>query len=326
MTAEIGRTGLVTVFGGDGFVGRNVVRALAGRGWRIRVACRRPELAGHLQPMGYPGQIHAVQANIRDDASVRRAVESACAVVNLVAILAPSGRQTFEAVHVAGARRVAEAARAARADTLVHVSAIGADPQSGSAYARTKAEGEAVVLNAFPSAIIVRPSIIFGAEDQFFNRFAAMAQLSPVLPLIHGRTRFQPVYVGDVATAIANAVEGVGRSGTVYELGGPEILTFRELMQRTLLYAGRRRCLLPVPSLAAKLGATLTKPLPGALRPITVDQVRLLAYDNIVSEAAQHEGRTLAGLGVGAAHAIAAVVPGYLERFKPDGQFSHYRG
>jgi NADH dehydrogenase len=326
MAAEVGARGLVTVFGGAGFLGRNVVRALAGRGWRIRVACRRPDLAGHLQPMGYVGQIHAVQANLRDGVSVNRAIEGASAVVNLVAILAPSGRQTFEAVHVAGARRIAEGARAAGVRSLVHVSAIGADPGSRSAYARTKAEGEAAVLKAVPEAIIVRPSIIFGAEDQFFNRFAAMAQVSPVLPLIKGSTRFQPVYVADVAAAIVNAVQGAGTPGAVYELGGPEVLTFRELMRLTLAYSGRRRWLLPVPGIAAKLGALLTKPLPGALRPITVDQVRLLAYDNIVSAAASRDGRTLAGLGVVQPHAIASIVPGYLERFKPDGQFSHYRG
>lgn len=326
MTAQVGEKGLVTVFGGAGFLGRSVVRALAARGWRIRAACRRPDLAGHLQPMGGVGQIHAVQANLRDPASVRQAVQRADAVVNLVAILAPSGRQTFEAVHVDGARHVAEVARAAGAGRLVHVSAIGADVRSNSAYARTKAQGEAAVLKAFPSAIIIRPSIMFGPEDQFFNRFAAMAQLAPALPLIKGGTRFQPVYVADVGAAVANAVEGAGKPGTIYEAGGPEVLNFRRLMELTLAYSGRRRWLLPVPSFAAKLGAALTKPLPNALRPITVDQVRLLAVDNVVSEAASREGRTLAGLGVAEPHAIASIVPGYLEQYKPDGQFSHHRG
>lgn len=326
MAAGVGEKGLVTVFGGTGFLGRHVVRALAARGWRIRAACRRPDLAGHLQPMGGVGQIHAVRANLRDAASVRQAVEGADAVVNLVALLAPSGRQTFAAVHVDGARHVAEAARAAGAKTFVHVSAIGADARSRAAYARTKAQGEVAVLKAFSSAIIIRPSILFGPEDQFFNRFAAMAQVAPALPLIKGGTRFQPVYVADVAAAITNAVEGAGKPGTIYEAGGPEVLTFRQLMERTLAYLGRRRCLLPVPSFAAKLGAVLTKPLPNALRPITVDQVRLLAVDNVVSEAALREGRTLAALGVAEPHAIASVVPGYLEQYRPDGQFSHYRG
>lgn len=326
MAASVDEKGLVTVFGGAGFLGRNVVRVLASRGWRIRAACRHPHLAGYLQPMGVVGQIHAVEANLRDAASVQRAIEGADAVVNLVAILVPSGRQTFKAVHVEGARHVAEAARAAGAGSFVHVSAIGADARSRTAYGRTKAEGEAAVLKAFPSAIIIRPSIMFGPEDQFFNRFAAMARVSPVLPVIEGGTRFQPVYVADVATAIANAVEGAGKPGTVYEAGGPEVLTFRQLMQRTLAYSGRRPWLLPVPSPVAKLAAVLTKPLPNALRPMTVDQVRLLAVDNVVSEAACQENRTLAGLGITEPHAISTIVPAYLERYQPDGQFARYRG
>jgi NADH dehydrogenase len=319
--------GLVTIFGGAGFIGRHAVRALAERGWRIRSASRRPDLAGHLQPMGGVGQIHAVQTNIRDEDSVRRAVAGADAVVNLVSVLVPSGRQTYKALHTEGAGRIASLAREAGADTLVHVSALGADPQSRSVYARTKAEAEAAVLEAFPSAIILRPSIVFGAEDQFFNRFASMARVMPVLPLIGGgRTRFEPVYVGDVAAAIANALEGVGKPGTVYELGGPETLTFRELMRRTLDYSGRRRWLVPLPAFLAKLQAVMTKPLPASLRPLTVDQVRLLQVDNVVSASARREGRTLSGLGVISPRAIEAVVPGYLERFKPQGQFSHYRG
>lgn len=318
---------LVTVFGGAGFIGRHVVRALAARGWRIRVACRRPDLAGHLQPLGGVGQIHAIQANIRDAASVHRAVAGADAVVNLVAILAPAGRQTFEALHVAGARRIAEAAREAGVTALVHISAIGADRQARSAYGRTKGEGEAAVLAAYPPAIILRPSLVFGPEDQLFNRFAALARLSPVLPVIGGgRTRFQPVYAGNVAEAVANALDGAARPGGVYELGGPEVLTFRELMQRVLVYAGRRRCLVPLPFWLAKLQAAMTKPLPSGLRPLTVDQVRLLQADNVVSEAARKQGRTLAGLGIAAPLAIESVVPAYLERFKPKGQFAGYRG
>jgi NADH dehydrogenase len=327
MSIRDGGKGLVTVFGGGGFVGRHVVRALAQRGWRVRAASRRPDLAGHLQPMGGVGQIHAVQANIRDEASVRRAVEEVDAVVNLVSVLVPSGRQTYQALHTEGAGRIARAAREAGATVMVHVSALGANRHSKSVYARTKAEAEATVLAAFPSAVILRPSIIFGPEDQFFNRFAALARIAPVLPLIGGgRTRFEPVYVGDVAAAIANAAEGQAKPGTIYELGGPETLTFRELMQLTLTYSGRRRCLLPVPFFIAKLQAALTKPLPASLRPLTVDQVLLLQTDNVVSDLAKQEGRTLTGLGIEAPKTIEAVVPGYLERFKPQGQFAHYRG
>jgi NADH dehydrogenase len=318
---------LVTVFGGSGFVGRHAVRALAKRDWRVRAAVRRPDLAGHLQPMGAVGQVHAVQANLRFEESIRHAVEGADTVVNLVAVLAESGRQSFSALHVEGARRIAAAAKAAGARRLVHISAIGADRSSPSRYARSKAEGEAAVLAEFPSAVIFRPSIVFGPEDEFFNRFAALAQTSPFLPLIAGgRTRFQPVFVGDVALAIAQAVEGEAKAGLVYELGGPEILTFKQLMQRTLAYCGRSRLLLPVPGWMAKLAAVLTKPLPQSLRPLTVDQVRMLERDNIVSADAVTEGRTLPGLGISDPVAIEAVVPGYLEQFSTLGQFAHYRG
>jgi NADH dehydrogenase len=319
--------GLVTVFGGGGFIGRHVVRALALDGWRIRAASRRPDLAGHLQPMGDVGQVHAVQANIRDEASVQRAVERADAVVNLVSVLVPSGRQTYRALHTEGAARIARAARDAGASALVHVSAIGADPRSPAVYARTKAEAEQAVLAAFPAAIILRPSIVFGPEDQFFNRFARLARLSPVLPLIGGGgTRFEPVYAGDLASAVARAADGHAKPGTIYEIGGPETLSFRELMRRTLAYSGRRRCLVPMPFFLAKLQALLTKPLPASMRPLTVDQVRLLEIDNVVSQAAKAEGRTLAGLGISSPRSIETVVPGYLERFKPRGQFAHYRG
>lgn len=326
MTSELALRGLVAVFGGSGFVGRHAVRALARRGWRIRVACRRPDLAGHLQPMGRVGQIHAVQANVRSPDSVRRAVEDADAVVNLVAILAPSGQQTFEAVHVAGARAVATAAADINAKYLVHVSAIGADLKSGGRYGRTKAEGERAVLDAFPGAVILRPSIVFGPEDDFFNRFAAMARIAPVLPLIGGRTRFQPVYVGDVAAAIAAACDGQAAPGTVYELGGPEVFTFRKLLDRTQEWTGRDRPYLSVPFWLARLGAMLTTPLPAGLRPLTTDQVRMLQQDNIVSEPATRERRTLEGLGIEAPHTIDSIVPGYLEQFRPKGQYSHYRG
>jgi NADH dehydrogenase len=276
--------------------------------------------------MGSVGQIHAVQGNVRYPDSIARALEGADGVVNLVGILAKSGAQTFESIHVAGARTVARAARNAGASRLVHVSAIGASTSAPGQYGRTKAQAEAAVLDAFPEAIILRPSLIFGPEDSLFNRFAAMARAAPVLPLIGGRTRFQPVYVGDVATAIANICEGAGKPGTVYELGGPEVLTFRALLDRVQEHAGRERGYLPVPFWLAKLMAALTAPLPNALRPLTVDQVRMLQVDNVVSEAATKESRTLKGLGVQGPHAIDTIVPTYLVSYRTKGQYSHYRG
>ncbi len=320
------RGNLAVLFGGSGFVGRHAVRQLAAGGWRIRAAERRPDLAGHLQPMGDVGQIHAIQANVRFEPSVRRAVEGADAVVNLVAVLAESGRQTFRELHVEGARRIARAAREAGARALVHISAIGADVHGGSKYARSKGEGEAAVLAEFPGAIILRPSIIFGPEDAFFNRFASLASRSPFMPLIGGDTRFQPVYVGDVAAAISAVLAGRAKPGTVYELGGPEVLTFQALLERTMDYSEQRRPLLPIPFALAKLGAALSKPLPLSLRPLTVDQVRSLQHDTIVSAKATEDGRTLAGLGIAAPRAIESVVPGYLTRFRPKGQFATYRG
>lgn len=317
---------LVTVFGGSGFVGRHVVSALAKRGYRVRAAVRRPDLAGYLQPMGAVGQIHAVQANLRFPQSVVRAVEGADAVVNCVGILAPTGSQTFDAVHTQGARAVAAAARAANAERLVHISAIGADRDSKSNYARSKGVGEDAVVAEFKGAIILRPSIVFGPEDEFFNRFASLARFSPFLPLIGGgRTKFQPVYVGDVAAAVVDTVDGGGKADTVYELGGPEVMAFRTLLERTMDYSGRPRALLPLPFWLASLQAFLTAPLPNSMRPLTVDQVRLLKKDNVVSEAAEREGRTLRSLGVPHPTAVEAVVPEYLERFKPRGQFAHYR-
>jgi uncharacterized protein YbjT (DUF2867 family) len=317
---------LVTVFGGSGFVGRHIVWYLARLGYRVRAAVRRPDLAGHLQPMGVVGQIHAVQANLRFADSVMRAVEGADVVVNAVGILAPVGAQSFEAVHAAGARAVSKAAKQAGAERLIHVSAIGADRKSRSRYARTKAEGEEAVLAEFSSATILRPSIVFGPEDEFFNRFAALARVSPVLPLIGGgRTKFQPVFVGDLAQAAANACDGTGRPGTIYEIGGPQVLSFRDLLEATLRYTDRHRFLAPMPFWLATLQALLTWPLPNALRPITVDQVRLLKSDNVVSAAALREGRTLSALGVSHPASIDTIVPEYLERFKPKGQYAHYR-
>jgi NADH dehydrogenase len=310
---------LVTVFGGSGFLGRHVVRALAKRGYRVRVACRRPELAGHLQPLGSMGQIQPVQANIRVRWSVDRAVEGADHVVNLVGILAESGRQKFPVVQEFGARAVAEAARAVGAG-LTHVSALGANAQSQSAYARTKAGGERAVRETIPDATIFRPSIVFGPEDDFFNRFANMARFSPVLPLIGGgTTRFQPVYVVDVAEAIARAVEGSIERGRIYELGGPQVLTFRQCMEEMLEVIHRRRLLVSVPWWAASLQGAVLGMLPGKL--LTSDQVILLKSDNVVSPEAEREGRTFASIGI-RPESTAAILPSYLWRYRPAGQFS----
>jgi NADH dehydrogenase len=315
---EIPAETLVTVFGGSGFLGRHVVRALARAGYRIRPAVRRPDLAGHLQPLGRVGQIHAVQANLRYPASVQAAVHDADVVINLVGILFERGKQRFEAVQAEGAHAVAQAAAAAGA-RLVHVSALGADPESSALYARSKAQGEAAVLAAVPGATILRPSIVFGPEDDFFNRFASLARIAPALPLIGGgETKFQPVFVGDVAQAIARAVGGRAKDGTIYELGGPEVKSFRELMQYVLAVTERRRLLVPLPFALAKLQAQFLQYLPTPL--LTPDQVELLRTDNVVSQPALAEGRTLAAFGIEPT-ALEAVVPSYLWRFRKAGQF-----
>ena len=311
---------LVTVFGGSGFVGRYVVRALAARGYRVRAACRRPDLAGQLQPYGVVGQIMPVQANLRPKYrwSVERAVEGADAVVNCVGILAESGRQTFDQVQARGAAVVAEAARAAGVARFVQVSAIGADPASASVYARTKAAGEAAVLAAYPDATIVRPSVMFGQDDDFFNKFADLARLLPVLPLIGGGgTKFQPAYVVDVAEAIARAVDGTIAAGT-YELGGPEVKTFRECLELVLAQTHRSRPFVEIPFGVARLQAKLLQMLPGKL--LTEDQVELLKHDNVVSAEATASGRTLEGIGIRPA-TLEAILPSYLWRFRPAGQF-----
>jgi len=310
---------LVTVFGGSGFLGRHVVRALANRQYRIRVAVRRPELCGHLRPMGRVGQIHAVQANLRFPQSVAAAARDADVVVNLVGILFERGRQRFDAVQAEGAQAVALAANAAGA-RLVHVSAIGADENSPSHYARSKAAGERLVLAADGAATIMRPSIVFGPEDDFFNRFAALACLSPALPLVGGgHTRFQPVFAGDVGEAIAKAVDGDTKPGAIYELGGPDVRTFKELMAFVLATIERRRLLVPVPFGLMKLGAAFLQYLPKP--PITPDQVDLLKRDNVVSDAARRDGRSLEGLGI-LPESMVAIVPSYLWRFRKTGQFS----
>lgn len=320
MTEIIETPKLVTVFGGSGFIGRHVVRALAKRGYLIRVATRRPELAGHVQPLGNVGQIQPVQANLRVRWSVDRAVEGAAHVINLVGILHNSGAQTFSAVQDEGARNVAEAAKAVGA-RLTHGSAIGADLGSRSEYARTKALGEKVVLETVDDAVIFRPSIVFGPEDQFFNRFANMARYLPVLPLIGGgKTRFQPVFVGDVAEAIARSVDGDVRGGRVYELGGPNVLTFRQCMEEMLEVIDRKRFLLPVPWWAAEIQGAILGMLPKPL--LTRDQVTLLRSDNVVARAAEEERRTFAGLGIHP-QSTAAILPSYLWRYRAAGQFTH---
>jgi NADH dehydrogenase len=317
---------LVTVFGGSGFIGRSVVNALAKRGYRVRVAVRRPHAVGPAKVFGFVGQVHAVQANLRYPDSVAHAVRGASAVVNLVGILQTRGRQTFEAVHADGARVVAEAAAAAGA-RAVHVSAIGADLASGSDYARTKADGEVAVRQAAPDAIIFRPSVVFGPGDSFFNRFAALGRLLWVLPIAGADTRFQPVFVGDVARAIADAVDGAVPRGRTYELGGPEISTLRELVAYTLEVTGRKRWILSLPPGLARAQAAIMEALdlillglvPNDFK-LTRDQVIQLQRDNVVSEGAIREGRTLEGIGI-TPTAIAAVVPAYLVRFRKTGQF-----
>ena len=309
---------LVTVYGGSGFLGRHLVRALAKRHYRIRVAVRRPDLAGHLQPLGRVGQIHAVQANLRHPPSIEAAARGANVVINLVGILYERGRQRFDAVQSFGAEQVALAA-AAHGARMVHVSAIGADENSPALYARSKAAGEKAVQAAIPGAAIFRPSIMFGPEDDFFNRFAALARIAPALPLIGGgATRFQPVFVGDAAEAIARAVEGATRPGATYELGGPEVRTFKELLEYVLVTIERRRLLVPVPFGLMKSQAQFLQYLPKP--PLTPDQVELLRADNVVSDAAKRDGRTLQALGIEPT-AIEAIVPSYLWRFRKTGQF-----
>ena len=313
--------GLVTVFGGSGFVGSQIVRALARRGHRVRVAVRRPGLGYRLPMLGDVGQIEVVQANIREPLSVGRALEGAEGCVNAVAVLHQSGRQTFEALHVEGATTIAEAAAASGVERFVQISAIGADPASPSAYGRTKAAGEAAARAAIAGTTVIRPSVVFGPGDAFFNRFAEMAMVSPVLPLIGGgETKFQPVFVGDVAAAVAAALTDSEAAGKTYELGGPRVYSFRELMELLLEVIDRQRILAPVPfGLAGLLGlggdfiaATgLIAP------PITRDQVAMLRADNVVAPGAPG----LAELGV-AASAAEPIIPTYLYRYRKGGQYA----
>jgi NADH dehydrogenase len=310
---------LVTVFGGSGFIGGHTVRQLAKAGWRIRVAVRQPNLAYAMRLHGDVGQIDVVQANVRNEASLRRALDGAVAAVNLVGIGRETGRQGFQAVHVMGAHNVATAAKAQGVTRLVQMSALGANPFSDSKYARTKADGEAAVRSVYPDAVIVRPSIVFGPEDDFFNRFASMALRSPALPLVGGgHTRFQPVFVGDVATALARVTGVVEAAGQTYELGGPGAFSFRQLMEMMLTEINKRRFLVTVPWPAAKLLGSLGD-LAGAVvaPPITADQVELLKADNVVSGA--HPG--LVDLKL-TPTTLEAVLPGYLYTYRKGGQYA----
>jgi len=314
---------LATVFGGSGFIGRHVVQRLAAAGWRVRVATRDPEGATYLRPRGDVGQVEPVYADLTKDFSVQAAVERADLVIDLVGILYERGRQSFQAIHVDGAARIASAARAAGVKQLIHVSALGADEASDSAYARSKAEGEKAVQEAFPGAVIFRPSVVFGPEDDFFNRFAALTGISPVLPVFlndgyrrrgfgidvwgSGGPKFQPVYVGDVAAAIAKVIDG-GYEGKTFELAGPRVYSMKQIMEITLEAAGRKRCLLPLPMLIAKLKAPFLALLPNP--PLTPDQVRLLGHDNVATGAPGFKQ-----LGIVPQDA-EAIVPTYLARFR----------
>jgi NADH dehydrogenase len=311
---------LVTIFGGSGFVGTQIVQLLAKRGHRIRVAVRRPDLAGHTKMFGSVGQIVPIQANIRNEASVRRAVAGADIVINLVGVGHSRGAQTFDAVHVEGAANVAAAAKAAGASVLVHMSALGVDKAAEvSAYAASKLAGEAAVFKTFPNAIVMRPSILFGQNDGFFNLMGALARMLPVLPVINGATRFQPAFVGDVAEAFAQAAEGQVKTGRIYELGGPQIETHKDLLARVQREAGRHRPMLPLPAGLAKLMA-----LPFAILPfpplLTGDQVELLGVDNVVSDAAVKDKRTFAAFGISPT-AMDAILPTYMYRYRKHGQF-----
>ncbi|MDE1940251.1 MAG: complex I NDUFA9 subunit family protein [Alphaproteobacteria bacterium] len=307
---------LVTVFGGSGFIGRHTVRALAQAGYRVRVAVRKPNNANYLLPAGTVGQIQILKSNVLRDDDVAEAVHGAHAVINLVGVLKPWGSQRFEALHVDAAARVAAAAAEAGAQVMVHLSALGASLESASSYARSKAKGEAKVREAFPAATILRPSLVFGPEDDFFNRFAGMARFSPFLPLIGGgQTKFQPVFVGDVAAAIRKAVvDPATARGRAYDLGGPVAYSFRELLEIVLRDTGRRRILLPIPFALASFGAALTQFLP--LAPLTMDQVTLLKQDNVLLKGAL----TFDDLRLDPT-TVEAIVPSYLWRFRPKGQF-----
>lgn len=312
---------LVTIFGGSGFLGRYIAQRMAQAGWRVRVAVRNPNEAMFVKPYGAVGQVEPVFCNVRDDASVAAVTAGADAVVNCVGLLAETGKNTFDAVQSEAPGRIARVAADSGVARMVHISAIGADAESDSAYARTKAEGEAAVLAHMPDAVILRPSIVFGPEDDFFNRFASMSRFGPVLPVVGADTRFQPVYVDDVAAAAATALIN-GEASGVYELGGPDVATFRDLMQQMLTVVRRRRMIVNIPFGIARLmasgfGVAQMLSLGIVKAPVTKDQVINLAHDNVVSGAA----KGLDDLGIKPT-ALAAILPDYLWRFRPSGQFS----
>lgn len=313
---------LVTIYGGSGFVGRYIARRLAKNGWRVRVAVRRPNDAMFVKPYGVPGQVEPVLCNIRDDASVRAVMAGADAVVNCVGILNAVGKNSFAAVQAEGAARVARIASETGVKALVHISAIGADKESDSAYARSKAAGEEAVLSAFPSAVILRPSVIFGNEDEFFNRFASMARFAPILPVVGADTKFQPVYVDDVAKAAVKAIEGNAAPG-IYELGGPDVATFRALMSTMLSVIRRRRLVLGIPRFIASIMGgmfDLTQAATAGLienKVLTRDQVRNLARDNVADPSA----KGFADLGIEPT-SLESVLPEYLWRYRPSGQYA----
>jgi NADH dehydrogenase len=314
MTA-IPSTRLVTIFGASGFLGRHIVRALANDGWRIRAAVRRPNNALFLQPMGRVGQIQIVKANIQDEEAVRAALKGADAAISLVGILYQSGSQRFDKVHVEAAERMAGLAWDMRVGRLLHVSALGVERNQRSRYARTKFLGEQRVRGAFPAATVFRPSVVFGPEDDFFNKFAALARLLPVLPLIGGgKTKFQPVFVGDIARAAVKVLADASTAGRTYELGGPEIMTLKEIMELVLKETRRNRIRLPIPFSLARAQALVLGLLPKPL--LTLDQVRLLETDNTVSEGAL----TFRDLGI-VPEAAEAIIPSYLWRFRKHGEF-----
>ncbi|MGJ8617098.1 MAG: complex I NDUFA9 subunit family protein [Sulfitobacter sp.] len=312
---------LVTIYGGSGFIGRYIARRMAKAGWRVRVAVRNPNEAMFVRPYGVVGQVEPILCNVRDDASVRAAMQGANVVVNCVGILVESGKNRFDSVQAEAPMRIARLASENGVARMIHISAIGADADSESDYARSKAEGEAGVLEHMPDAVILRPSIVFGPEDEFFNRFAGMTRMSPVLPVAHADTKFQPVYVDDIANAAEMAIKGEAKGG-VYELGGPDVETFRELMQRMLDVIHRRRLILNLPGLVARMmafGFDMLQAVTFGLfmnTMLTRDQLKNLKHDNVVAD----DAMGFDALGI-VPVSMTSVLPDYLWRFRPSGQY-----
>jgi uncharacterized protein YbjT (DUF2867 family) len=303
---------VATVFGGSGFIGRYVVKRLAQQGYIVRVPSRDPEGALFLKPMGAVGQVVPLYASVTNEATVQRAVEGAEIVVNLVGVLTESRKASFQAIHTEGAERIARLSAAAGVARLVQISAIGADPNSPSRYGSTKGKAEQAVLAAFPGAVILRPSLVFGMEDKFFNRFAALARLAPFMPVISGHTKMQPVFVGDVADAVMAALASLTAPGKIFELGGPRVWTFREILAFILKTTRRDRAMISIPMGIARLQAFFLQHVPG--KPLTPDQLLMLSRDNVVAPGALE----LSDLGI-VATPVELVVPGYLSRYQPGG-------